>query len=114
VVRFHQLKRPLHSTITIPNLMLSSAPIPAAATPAIPSFPSSSFMEGFGLGSAKDEDDFDMQFDETEALPPPLPPPSKTPDSILADPSPATLARIADEDGGSSSGEEEVLEEGTF
>jgi hypothetical protein len=87
--------------------MLSSAP-PSSTAASIPFFPASSSMEmeGFGLGPTKDEDDFDMQFDETEEIPPPPP--------VSAGPSHATLARLAHEEAGSSSGEEEVLEEGTF
>jgi hypothetical protein len=87
--------------------MLSSAP-PSSTAASIPFVPASSSMEGFGLGPTKDEDDFDMQFDETEEIPPP------PPANASAGPSHATLARLAHEEAGSSSGEEEVLEEGTF
>lgn len=104
----------------IPDLMLTSTStfIP---TPE-PTVSSSSFLvdEGFGqFLDAKEEfdDGFDLKLDENEEIPPPSTT-SKTSRSDDNTPvlqsQPSQNTPQFDEDFGSSSGEEEVLEVGTF
>jgi hypothetical protein len=129
-LRFHQLKRPLHSTITIPNLMMMSSSNQNSST-----IPTSTF-DGFGdfLDSGKNDvevaaggadlddglGDFDMNFDETEAFPLAKNSQEESKETRSMPLTPQTLptagggAGGGDDDLGSSSGEEEVLEIGTF